>query len=347
MVVVPAQLPFILSSTDGRLELQDAAGTVLDGISWEVAPAGASLVRGGDEWPWSAKATPGLANELVALPSEVGGSGQGEPGARYPAVEITELLPDPAAPASDATDEFIELHNPNSYEISLAGYRLVVGAAGTDTFVFSDQTLAPGAYAAYTSAQTGLALSNSGSVVRLLDPVGQQVGEAVQYGAAPSGQAWARFAEGWRWTTTPAPALGNVLSVAALATKAAKAKAAAKPKAKAAAGKVKAAKATKTPKAKKAAVKTKSAANKKPLVSKVTSGPWLIWLLIGLTICYCVYEFRYDLRSYYHRLRGYPNRGRAPRPDLEGWGDDRASQRPGRGQDGLRAGVGPQPRLQW
>jgi hypothetical protein len=342
--LTPEAVPFTLPAVSGQVQLKDAADQVLSAVSWADSQPGSSIIMGADTWPWTTTITPGAANVLTLPPGEPAGRGDG--GTVAPsALELSELLPDPAAPASDASDEMIELHNPNSYPVNLTGYRLKVGATGSDAYDLPDVTVAAGGYAAFTSAETGLALSNSGSRVVLAGP-GGQVFDDVSYPAAKSGEAWARFAAGWQWTTTPTPGAINLLTGAGAVAKTAAAAKASKTTAAKAAKPTKAAVA-KASASKAAKPKSKAVASKGPLAGTVASGPWLLFILAGLTICYGIYEFRYDLRSYYHRLRGYPKLGRATGPAASGRGDDRASQRPGRGQDDLRAGAGPRPRLQW
>src|SRR5687768_15375184 len=42
-------------------------------------------------------------------------------------IQITELLPNPAPPATDADDEFVELYNPNDEIVDISGYKLQTG----------------------------------------------------------------------------------------------------------------------------------------------------------------------------------------------------------------------------
>src|SRR6185369_14851840 len=90
----------------------------------------------------------------------------------------------------------------------------------------------------------------------------------------------------------------------------------------------KAAKPKATPKPK-AAAKSPIA----PLVAGSTTagGHWLLFILAALTIGYIIYEFRYDIRNYYYKLRGYPVGRPAPVPVVVGRGSDRADERPRRG----------------
>ncbi len=180
------------------------------------------------------------------------------------APQITELLPNPASPQTDADDEFIEPYNPSTTsDFNLKGYTLEVGTTTLHDFTFTSDTIVPAAsYLAFTSAQTGLAMSNSGGQARLLSPMGQVLNQTASYTTAADGQAWALDAADatWYWTTAPTPGAVNIITAAAGASTAVSTT---KPAAKATAKKTTetaAVKGVKTTKAKKpkAAKKTKS-----------------------------------------------------------------------------------------
>jgi len=315
--------PLSLDPTGGTAGLIDPFGNTVDSAAWPEAPAGASRVWDGEGWVWTAHPTPDALNDLVSLPAPVSAS---DPSAAtpvevgsgaapsYPALDITELLPDPATPATDAEDEFIELHNPGSAMINLSGYSLKTGSSLTDTYTIGDITLDADGYIAFKSADTHLALANTGSSVALYDPSGQQVGPTVTYTAAKTGYASARFGAGWSWTTTPTPGEPNILSQpVVLAAATSDGKTAAKTVKSVAAKAVAKAKSASS----KAAAKPKLAkAGSKPLLAGTTTtgGRWLLFILAGLTIAYIIYEFRYDIRNYYYKLRGYPSSRLAPVP---------------------------------
>jgi hypothetical protein len=161
------------------------------------------------------------------------------------------------------------------------------------------------------SSETKLPLSNTGSKVQLFDPAGSAIGSVVTYAAAKSGQVWILAPDGtWQWSTTQTPDAVNILTLPIVVIKApavSKAPFVAKPKV-SATPKTKVAKPTKStvPKAKLAKA-PKSAKSSAPVTAAFhkTSGHTLILILLGLTICYVIYEFRYDLRHYYHRFRGH------------------------------------------
>ncbi|HSX01402.1 MAG TPA: lamin tail domain-containing protein, partial [Candidatus Saccharimonas sp.] len=220
----------------------------------------------------------------------------------YAQLMLTELLPDPAAPQTDAHDEFIELYNPNDQPVDIKGYIIKTGASLGTKHTLPSAVIAPGTYLAVTSAASHIALSNSGTSLALYDPAGHQLGDTVTYGSAKPGQAWAWSESGWTWTTTPTPGAANHITAVSGQTGSST-------------GSVKGSTASKVSSPTSTTSAAKSAATS---AASTHSGNWLIWVLVGLTICYCLYEFRHDLRRYYHQLRGHSGRRREASPAPEG-----------------------------
>jgi|GEM_PF-988180 len=146
---------------------------------------------------------------------------------QYLPLNITELLPDPATPATDAADEFIELYNPNDVAVNMTGYKLQVSGSTQSSFTLADDVVASGEFAVIYSGQSHLSLTNTGTTVQLVDPNGVVVDKVDSYGLAKTGEAWANINNVWQWTTTPTPGSANILTqpaktksaVAALTTK--------------------------------------------------------------------------------------------------------------------------------
>lgn len=240
--------------------------------------------------------------------------------------QITELLPNPAAPASDSTDEFIELFNPNDQPFDLKDYKLQSGSTFSYSYTFETLTLAPHEYRAFLITQTHDILSNTAGQARLLDPAGVVVGQTNSYESAPDGQAWALVSGGWQWTTTPTPNEANVLTAEAPKTP----------------GVVKAVKSTSLNKAadkpkvastSKAAAKPKAAARVKPAKTSASpdrqvykdpaeAAPTIhpgILVGVGLsTLLYAGYEYRYDAANIFRRLQRYRGLRRATRQSTSG-----------------------------
>jgi hypothetical protein len=130
-------------------------------------------------------------------------------------VVINELMYNP--PSADPAEEWIELHNPGTNAVNLAGWRLSDGVA----FTFPNVTIPAGGYlvvAANTNAFNALypgvanvvggwldALSNNGEGVELEDAGGQQVNR-VRYATEGSWGVRRRLPDpntgtpGWQWT---------------------------------------------------------------------------------------------------------------------------------------------------
>ncbi|HEX7963313.1 MAG TPA: lamin tail domain-containing protein [Candidatus Saccharimonadales bacterium] len=293
------QTPLPADGCDPNPPVVPGSGTDDTGNTGDDPPPGDNS-GGGDQTP----TTPGT-NQGLAPP------------------QLTELLPNPASPQTDAQDEFIELYNPNDAPFDLSGYLLEAGTSTVHSYTFPPgSVLAPGSYAAFLPDATGLSLSNGGGQVRLKDPLGEVQSETSVYGAAKDGQAWAFTGAGWQWTITPTPGAANILAAPpAAVVKAAKTTTTAAPK------KPAAPKTAKAPKAKTTKAKTKAkkppaaptqqlaiapAAKQSPLHPAILAGIGVIAVLYG------AYEYRHDVANYLYRLRSNRAARRKNRPTAEG-----------------------------
>jgi hypothetical protein len=297
MVVTSATSAWALTNTGGTIALLAPNGSIVDTATWPKAVAGASWMKApGGAWSWSSSPTPGAPNVLIDITAPAGASGA----AAYPALELSELLPDPAAPLTDASDEFIELFNPNSESVNVSGYIIKTGPSLSAKHTLRDTVVPAGSYLAFQSADTKIALSNAGSSVALFDPSGAPLGPVITYGKAIAGASWARFAGSWGWTSQATPGEANVLAIAAPATSVSKGP-------KSSSGSTSAgSKASSKTTATKAKAKATPAAT---LAASAPSGSWLLFVLAGLTLAYVTYEFRHDILNFYLRLRRHPGRG--------------------------------------
>ncbi|HSD55931.1 MAG TPA: lamin tail domain-containing protein, partial [Candidatus Saccharimonadales bacterium] len=207
--------------------------------------------------------------------------------------QVTELLPNPGKPQTDASDEFIELYNSNNVVFDLSGFML---SNGKKQYVFPQGTLLEAkSFKAFYSGNTKLGLSNTQGEVRLLDPFGKAISVTQSYGTAKENQAWALAKGSWGWTMTPTPGSANAI----------KAPAAAKKK-------------TSSNSSKNAASsKSASLANYTPKgVADVSEGvpvseklnplhPGVLALVAIFAILYGAYEYRADVANRIHQLRLY------------------------------------------
>lgn len=227
-------------------------------------------------------------------------------------VQITELLPNPASPQTDASDEYIELYNPNDQLIDLRGYKLQTGNTYNHSFTFTEASLPPFSYQVFYSSETKASLANSGGKARLLAPTGEVVSETEAYGSAADGRTWAWDGTRWQWTITASPAAGNIITTPAVATKVAKTTAAktTSKKVKTSSTKTTKPKVTKAKAVKGAKTTTPVLASGTPDNKGIGVQPWLLAGAGGLAVLYGAYEYRSDLANSLRKLRFYRKNSR-------------------------------------
>lgn len=326
------------ASTAGGVQLIDVADeavTVHDHVGWsnqdssaddiyDPPQADGSLQRtvddeanysdtSGNLYPWVASSTISPAASWQAPPPEedppVDDTDQTPLNDGPETLEITELLPNPASPASDTTDEFVEIHNYGGQTVGLAGFTIQTGMTYAYSHTLLDGTVAPNGYAIFTSGETSLSLSNNAGQARLLNPAGQAIDETAAYDEADAGLAWALIGDNWQWTTTPTPGVLNVLHAPVPKTKTKK---------------------VKTAKTKKRAKKSSKTA--KGILGTSESGggggtvndqapvlhPAVLAGVGGAALLYGAYEYRTDLANRLYQLRRYRAARRAARAAAKG-----------------------------
>lgn len=209
------------------------------------------------------------------------------------APQISELLPNPAPPQADATDEFIELYNPNNSTFDLSGFTLQVGTSTLHNFTFpSGQfSLLPHEFKAFYITQTGLSLANDGGQALVLDPSGNVVAKTDVYSDAKDGYAWI-FANGlWQWTTSATPdAQNKILAPVASTTKPSSSKSSKKA----------VSSSSKRPKSTKGA---STQISSQPTTSTSNLHPGILAVIGGAALIYALYEYRHDLANAVYRFR--------------------------------------------
>ena len=201
--------------------------------------------------------------------------------------QISELLPNPAPPQTDAADEFIELYNPNAAPFDLSGFILRTGTSTTHDFKFpaGQFILQPHEFRAFYAPQTGLNLANSGGMATLLDPSGNVLVASDVYASAKDDYAWVYADNLWQWTTTPTPDAVNAITVPPAGKSTSKAST------------------TKS----KTAVKGQNTANGSLASSNGSKSSKLHPLILAgvgaLALLYAGYEYRHDLANQLYRFR--------------------------------------------
>jgi hypothetical protein len=320
------------AQTSGNVQLRDNTGHTVDQIAWGEgdSPLGAAIPSPAvgeiiyrefdataalyvdtqdnfNDYGLATSATPHAATIITPTTDTNPTS--------YPSLRINELLPNPASPQSDTTDEFIELFNPNGQDVNLKGWRL--RDSGGAVYTIGDITLPASGYITFMSSETKLSLNNSGDSIDLLAPNGDVIDQSEDYGEAKEGLSWAVVGSSWSWTTSPTPNSANSAAIAESAetsmattgsktTKKAKATVAKTKTSKAASSK-KAADAKKSPIAAIADKATESTKN-------TNFWGWLLVLAGAATIGYGIYEYRTEISNIYHRCREALIARRANRP---------------------------------
>jgi hypothetical protein len=220
----------------------------------------------------------------------------------YLSLLLSELYIDPVEPLSDSQDEWVEIYNPNNEAVDLEGYTIYTGATFSYKHVFgSTDIIDANSYLTISSGTSSLALSNSGGAAKIIDPDGQILDQTT-YESAKEGQAWAKTVDGnWQWTATPTGGAVNIFTLPQVPVVIKKATTAAASTKKATTKTTTAAKSTKTTE-----VKATTDDNIKTLINAPSPLPnWLLAILGGLAVIYCLYEYRYEVSNKIYQLRHY------------------------------------------
>lgn len=237
-----------------------------------------------------------------------------------PAVVISELLPDPISPKTDAQDEYFELHNTGNVDIDLSLLAIRIGTETYRQYQFPvGTTLAAGSYGAFFSSQMNFALSNTGNTVSLVTIAQPDVLLAtVSYPKAEEGNSWSIVDNIWLWTSQQTPAAPNqkdVNAVNGIATTTASSELVKKPTVIKKTAKTKTAKATVKKSTKTPAASTKAKETTKTISSTTPTSNYAaidvrrpihlgVLALVGVfALIYGAYEYRSDVARIFRKLR--------------------------------------------
>ncbi len=126
----------------------------------------------------------------------------------YDRVKLSELMPDPVSPLTDADDEYIEIYNPHSFNVDVDGYVLESGKGFRYRHELSG-TVLPMSYMVVFSDQAKMSLANSGGAVQLKDPNGVVI-DLQEYGESSPGISWSEYQDSWLWAE-PSPASATIV----------------------------------------------------------------------------------------------------------------------------------------
>src|SRR5262249_48753628 len=139
-------------------------------------------------------------------------------------------------------------------------------------------SLPASSFTALYSATAKLSLSNSGSQVGLLDPLGHAVSVTAPYGTADDGQAWALAKGQWYWTTSATPGAANSIKQPS-----------AKPKSKSSKSKTTKSTTTKLSSAGTHAAAASAGSLADDIAAKTPIHPWALALVASLALLYVGY----------------------------------------------------------
>lgn len=222
--------------------------------------------------------------------------------------QLSELLPNPGSPNTDADHEYIELYNSNDAVFELSNFSVRFGTKTVREYTFPDGTLIePKSFAVFYSADANFALTNNEGRVQLIDPYGNVIDATDVYSNAKDNQSWVIAEGAWQWSTTPTPGAANSVSVVAAASKTQK-------------------NSTSNETSASGAVQgsnSSSAQNQAPQplteVSQQDSlHPFVLATFGSLTVGYALYEYRQDITNKVDQFRRYRASRRTNRTSTSG-----------------------------
>ncbi len=195
------------NNEDGMIFLAPDGAIISQTPDYRNAPSGKSFAFNGSGWDW-AEPTDGAVNITVSGPDSTGGGG-------CDGLIISELMPNPASPQTDASDEWIEIFNTTDSAINSGGCILtdVLKPGSTHDYVMPSGSIESGIFQVFYSRDTKISLNNDGDQVRLLNPDKSLIFETPNYGNAAAGQSFAYDGKNWSWTTVSTPGEINEITV--------------------------------------------------------------------------------------------------------------------------------------
>ncbi|OGY26281.1 MAG: hypothetical protein A2Z24_02070 [Candidatus Woykebacteria bacterium RBG_16_44_10] len=191
-----------LNNSGDQIRLFDAGGNLVDAITYfsEQIPShinGSSTSRNPDgSGNWQVLVSPTPTNSACTSTTDTAINSSLK-------VSLSEVYPNP----EKGSDEWVEIHNPNSSSVNLEGWFFSDSANHKKSLSGS---LSPKSYK-FFSFSSGW-LNNSGDTLNLLDSAGKLV-EKYSFGSMDKGLSLAKDATNkWRFTSTPTPGKPNIIT---------------------------------------------------------------------------------------------------------------------------------------
>ena len=142
----------------------------------------------------------------------------------FPKIVINEFLPSPAG--SDATEEWIEIFNPNDFEVNLSGWKIQDTIGKTKIYTFPKETkISAKGFLVLKRPITKITLNNDGDGLKLTDSDGKTIDE-ISYQKAEKGKSYNKTPlesskedltgqtdSGWIWSNNLTPGSENIVPV--------------------------------------------------------------------------------------------------------------------------------------
>lgn len=131
----------------------------------------------------------------------------------FPKIVINELLPSPAG--SDAEEEWIEVFNPNDFEVDISSWQIKDTVGKTKAYIFPKETkISAKGFLVLKRPITKITLNNDGDGVRLTGP-DEKIIDEISYQKAEEGKSYNRTESGWIWSNNLTPGARNINPVSA------------------------------------------------------------------------------------------------------------------------------------
>ena len=128
--------------------------------------------------------------------------------ADFSKILINEILPSPAG--SDAEEEWIEIFNPNDFEVDLSGWKIQDTIGKTKTYIFPKETkISAKGFLVLKRPVSKITLNNDEDGLKLIDSSGKTIDE-ISYQKAEEGKSYNRGEAGWFWNENLTPGAENV-----------------------------------------------------------------------------------------------------------------------------------------
>jgi len=144
--------------------------------------------------------------------------------ADFSKIVINEFLPSPAG--SDATEEWIEIFNPNDFEVNLSGWKIQDTIGKTKIYTFPKETkISAKGFLVLKRPVSKITLNNEGDGLKLTDSDGKTIDE-ISYQKAEKGKSYNKTPlesskedltgqtdSGWIWSNNLTPGSENIVPV--------------------------------------------------------------------------------------------------------------------------------------